>query len=295
MSFVMIATGAASRSRVRTLSIRHVLAAAAAAALMLLAAGAGLGYWLAAPAGSVAPAAQERPRPMLPFTLEQIGALSGRLFKLESQAAQLSRRLGVQPAAAPQDTGASAAVSGAGSGGPMLPPRPATASQQLLQDLSAIERHLARLEQQIALVADAATMHSLALMRLPSRRPVTDANVVSGFGNRSDPFNGRHAFHAGLDFAAEYGSPILAAAGGTVSFAGYRPDYGWTVEIDHGNGLTTRYAHASRLAVKSGAVVAPGERVAAVGSSGRSTGPHLHFEVLRNGEQIDPRRYLAGM
>ena len=76
-------------------------------------------------------------------------------------------------------------------------------------------------------------------------------------------------------------------------FAGYRPDYGWSVDIEHGNGLTTRYAHASRLLVKRGAIVAPGEPIALVGSTGRSTGPHLHFEVLRRGEAVDPKKYLV--
>ena len=114
-------------------------------------------------------------------------------------------------------------------------------------------------------------------------------------GNRVDPFVHRHAFHAGVDFAAERGTPIRSSAGGTVAFAGFRPDYGWLVEIAHGNGLTTRYAHASKLLVKVGAVVFPGEPIAIVGSTGRSTGPHLHFEVLRRGSHVDPRLYLAGV
>ena len=132
-------------------------------------------------------------------------------------------------------------------------------------------------------------------MSLPSRLPVESADLVSSFGNREDPLTGRRAFHAGLDFAAERGTLIRAAAGGKVTYAGFRSDYGWVVEIQHGNGLSTRYAHASRLLVKTGALVMPGDRIAAVGSSGRSTGPHLHFEVLRNGEAADPRHYLAGL
>jgi murein DD-endopeptidase MepM/ murein hydrolase activator NlpD len=294
MSFVMISTGAASRSRVRTLSIRHVLVGSAALAVLLLASGTVLGYWIAASQAPRTVAAQERPRPALPFALEQLGALSGRLFKLESQAAQLSKRLGVQPeAAAPQDAAASqAAAKAGGSGGPMLPPRPADVA---LDTLNALELQLARVEQRIAVVADAATLHTLARMRWPSRPPIEGAEIVSRYGNREDPLTHHQAFHAGLDFAAEYGSPIRAAAGGNVAYAGWRSDFGWVVEIDHGNGLTTRYAHASKLLVKAGMVVAPGDTVAQVGSSGRSTGPHLHFEVLRNGEHTDPRRYLAGL
>ena len=292
MSFVMIATGAASRSRVRTLSLRQLVLGGAAGALLLLCAGAAIGYWAAVPRAVLPAVMQDRPRPMLPFTLEQLGALSGRLFKLESQAAQLGQRLGVQLNPQPPEAAASQPKPG-GSGGPMLPPR--GAAQETLQDFSAMELQVARLEQQIALVTDKATERTLDLMRLPTRMPIPEADVGSGFGNREDPFTHQRAFHAGLDFVAEQGTPVRAAAGGTVRFAGFRPDFGWMVEIEHGNGLATRYAHASRLLVKQGTVVAPGERIALVGTTGRSTGPHLHFEVLRNGEPADPRRYLAGL
>lgn len=153
---------------------------------------------------------------------------------------------------------------------------------------------LADVEQQIEHVADAATLQHLALQYLPTRQPLPGAELGSPFGNREDPITGRRAFHAGLDFAAAYGTPIRAAAAGTVAFAGFHSAYGLTVEIEHGNGLLTRYAHASRLLVKQGTWVGPGDKVAEVGSTGRSTGPHLHFEVLRNGEALDPRHYLAG-
>jgi murein DD-endopeptidase MepM/ murein hydrolase activator NlpD len=171
----------------------------------------------------------------------------------------------------------------------MLPPR------REPQGLGALQARLDSLEQQIERAADAASLHNLAAMRLPTRPPLGDADLVSTFGNRDDPFTGRRAFHAGLDFVAAPGTAIRAAAGGMVSFAGLKPDYGQTVEIDHGNGLVTRYAHASALWVKSGDLVAPGDTIAAVGSSGRSTGAHLHFEVLRHGEAVNPRLYLAGL
>lgn len=299
MSFVMIATGGASGSRVRTLSSRGLLLGVGLGAALLLAAGAGLGWWAAQralplPAGTVAVAAPAR-APLMPLALEQIGALSARLFRLESEAAVLSRRLNLAPPRAAAASAAAAAASAtasaaAGQGGPMLPPR---AADTLLQDAAAWAQRLAELEQRLLAVSDASALQNLKLLRLPSRLPVLGAAVVSGYGNRSDPFTRRHAFHAGLDFAAGSGTPILAAGGGSVSFAGHRPDFGWTVEIDHGDGLVTRYAHASRLLVKTGALVTPGTAIAQVGSTGRSTGPHLHFEVLRRGETVDPRRYLA--
>lgn len=298
MAFVMIATGATSRSRVRTLSVRPLIALAGVAALALLASGGAVGYWLAdvaAPPSSSSAVAASEPL-TLPFTLEQVGALSARLFRLESEAAQLSRRIGVMNADAPPPAPATrgrierapAEPTGA-AGGPLLPER--VGSSQL----GAIDAHLGQIEQQIASVASAATEQSLALMRLPTRLPIVGAELTSTFGNRLDPFAHTHAFHAGLDFAARAGTPIASAAGGIVSFAGFKHDFGWVVEIDHGNGLATRYAHASELLVKTGQVVVPGERIAMVGSTGRSTGPHLHFEVLRAGDHVDPRRYLAGL
>ena len=300
MSFILYAAGSTSGSRVRTVSVRAVLFGGVLAASALLAAGAGAGYWMSAMAAAMQPtahAAPERPRSALPFAVEQLGALSGRLFKLESQASQLSERMGVKPGAAPEPAAraratGTATATATGSGGPMLPPR---VGQDALDDLGALQTRLDGIEQQIGLVSDAAALQNLALMRLPTRLPVGNAPIGSTFGNREDPFTGRRAFHSGLDFAAVWGTLIHAAAGGTVSFAGVRHDYGWVVEIDHGNGLTTRYAHASRLLVKVGDVVMPGDPIAAVGSTGRSTGPHLHFEVLRNGEATDPRRYLAGL
>jgi len=290
MSFVMISTGSTSgASRMRTLSVRSLWLGGGLAAFALLATGVGLGCWLATLTVATKPDAPQRSASAMPFALEQLGALSGRLFKLESQASQLSDRLG----APPKDAATSASVKKPGSGGPMLPPRPAVA--EAIGDLGALEARFARIEQQIARVADASAQHHLELMRWPTRLPIEDGELTSTFGNREDPITGRRAFHAGLDFAAEPGTAIHAAAGGTVSFAGFRSDFGWVVEIEHGNGLTTRYAHASRLLVKPNALVTPGEVIAMSGSTGRSTGPHLHFEVLKHGEPADPRRYLAGL
>lgn len=299
MSFVMIATGpAGSGARVRTLSVRSLLAGGALSALLLLAGGVAVGCWIAAPAPVAATTAKaaepDKPHAALPFALEQLGALSGRLFKLESQARQLSERLGARAASATAAAAASAAaakkIDKSGSGGPMLPPR-----SEAQQDLDALEARYAEIEQQLALVADASAQQHLEMMRMPTRLPIEDAEMTSTFGNREDPLTGRRAFHAGIDFGAEVGTPIHAAAGGRVVYAGFRSDFGWMVEIEHGNGLTTRYAHASKLYVKPDTVVTPGELIAAVGTTGRSTGPHLHFEVLRHGEHADPRRYLAGL
>jgi murein DD-endopeptidase MepM/ murein hydrolase activator NlpD len=127
---------------------------------------------------------------------------------------------------------------------------------------------------------------------VPSTAPV-EGPVGSGFGFRADPFTGRPALHAGLDYPAEAGTPIAAAAGGVVLLAETHAAYGQMVEVDHGNGLVTRYAHASKLLVRPGDLVKRGQAIAQVGSTGRSTGAHLHFEVLVEGVPQNPAKFLA--
>ncbi len=131
-----------------------------------------------------------------------------------------------------------------------------------------------------------------SLLTIPSGKPTATPMLSSSYGYRSDPFNGHAAFHAGLDFPGHNGQPILAAASGRISFVGQRSGYGNVVEVTHGNGLMTRYAHLSGFDAHVGEQVARGEKIARMGSTGRSTGPHLHFEVRVNGAPINPRRFL---
>lgn len=130
------------------------------------------------------------------------------------------------------------------------------------------------------------------LASLPQVQPARVAYVSSSFGYRVDPFDGEAAFHAGLDFPGPMGSPIFAAAGGMVTFVGQKQGYGNCVEISHGNGLLTRYAHLSGFGARVGQKVEAGTRIAAMGSTGRSTGPHLHFEVRINDRPVNPRPFL---
>jgi murein DD-endopeptidase MepM/ murein hydrolase activator NlpD len=127
----------------------------------------------------------------------------------------------------------------------------------------------------------------------PSGRPVREGYISSYFGERMDPFNGEEAFHKGIDFASDAGQDVLAVASGIVTWAGPREGYGNLVEVNHGNGYVTRYAHAARTLVAVGDEVERGQAVAVVGSTGRSTGPHVHFEVLRDGRQIDPMAFVG--
>ena len=129
--------------------------------------------------------------------------------------------------------------------------------------------------------------------KLPFNNPSPASDITSSFGNRLDPFLGRLALHAGIDFRAPTGTRILATAPGTVITAGKTGGYGNMVEIDHGNGITTRYAHLSTILVNAGDKITAGEAIARSGSTGRSTGPHLHYEVRVNGEAVDPMRFLT--
>ena len=132
------------------------------------------------------------------------------------------------------------------------------------------------------------------LTSMPQVVPADMAGISSGFGYRSDPFNGSAAFHAGLDFKGAIGAPIHAAAKGKVSFVGQRQGYGNVVEVDHGNGMVTRYAHMSAFRTTPGKDVLAGEVIGAIGNTGRSTGPHLHFEVRINDQAVNPRPFLEG-
>ncbi|MFN5902703.1 MAG: M23 family metallopeptidase, partial [Novosphingobium sp.] len=130
------------------------------------------------------------------------------------------------------------------------------------------------------------------LAGIPQHSPASMEFISSGFGYRADPFTGGAAFHAGLDFKGPIGAPIFAAAAGTISFVGTQQGYGNTVEIDHGNGLMTRYAHMSRFRATPGQRVEAGQVIGLIGNTGRSTGPHLHFEVRINDRAVNPRPFL---
>jgi murein DD-endopeptidase MepM/ murein hydrolase activator NlpD len=133
-----------------------------------------------------------------------------------------------------------------------------------------------------------------SLVSIPVRRPIAgEGEIMSGFGVRIDPFLSRPAMHTGLDFRANVGDPILVTANGTVTTAGWTGGYGKMVEVDHGNGFSTRYGHMSEIDVKVGQQVKLGQSLGKVGTTGRSTGPHLHYETRIDGEAVDPQRFLG--
>jgi murein DD-endopeptidase MepM/ murein hydrolase activator NlpD len=255
-------------------------------------------------------------RPEGQALVERVGSLSGRLTRLEIEAGDLAKRLGVKRApptasttplatTAATDTAKSTAADDEPSGGPLLPVEgpamSAAAASAPVGDygtgLSQLETEIDLLEASLDSIADAAAARDLTDMANPNRVPVFGnmPRISSGFGVRRDPFTGRLAHHMGLDIPAARGDAILASGGGRVVWAGFRGAYGNAVVIDHGNGLQTLYGHCSKLFVRAGDLVMPRQKIAAVGSTGRSTGPHLHFEVIRNGVRVEPGRVLASV
>lgn len=162
----------------------------------------------------------------------------------------------------------------------------------LLQSIERFQSKLSERERQMRVLEDLLMASRMQQEVRPSGWPVLNGFVSSLFGYRTDPFSGRGAFHEGVDFAGAHGSSVIAVGAGVVSFAGERSGYGNLVEINHGNGYVTRYGHNSASLVKTGDTVRKGQRVALMGSSGRSTGPHVHFEVLLNGSPVNPAQYI---
>ena len=155
-----------------------------------------------------------------------------------------------------------------------------------------VDEGFARRIQHTAATLDEMRTLSDAAQKVPLSVPTRNTSRSSGFGVRFDPFTGHPAFHSGLDFAGAFSTPIMATAPGVVSFTGVRSGYGNTIEIDHGGGFKTRYAHLQAIAVGVGQRVAVGQRIGAMGSTGRSTGPHLHYEIWVNGRPQNPDRFL---
>ena len=162
----------------------------------------------------------------------------------------------------------------------------------LISTLDGLDIRLEDRQQQLGVLEDFLLNRKLQAEVHPEGRPVSTGYISSRFGNRTDPFTGRAAFHKGIDFAGREGVDVIAVASGVVIWSGDRYGYGEMVEVNHGNGYVTRYAHNSENLVVVGDTVKRGELIATMGASGRATGPNLHFEVLRNGNVVDPLTYI---
>jgi len=218
---------------------------------------------------------------------QKVGDMQARMIKIEAMGERVSGMAGLRP----EDLSGVTRPKG-GAGGPFVPmSKPGFA--ELNGALEALSEAAGEQNDVLTLTESRLLESRLKSLMIPSSRPI-DVAVGSGFGFRADPFTGRGALHTGLDFPSPVGTEIHAAAGGVVRTAEVHPEYGLMLEIDHGNGLMTRYGHTSKILVKVGDLVKRGQVVADVGTTGRSTGPHLHFEVLVDGIPQDPQRFLAG-
>jgi murein DD-endopeptidase MepM/ murein hydrolase activator NlpD len=213
----------------------------------------------------------------------KLGEMQAKLVQLEALGDRVSGLAGINPA----DVRVASAQ-----GGALISGKPLS-MEELQATLADLDKLTGQNTDLMTVVESRLLDEKIRKMMVPTQEPVRGGHVGSAFGWRIDPFTARSALHTGLDFQAEQGTPILAAAGGVVVTQEAHPAYGNMIEVDHGNDLITRYAHASRVWVKKGDLVKRGQKIADVGTTGRSTGPHLHFEVLVQGVPQDPQKFLA--
>ncbi len=215
---------------------------------------------------------------------QRLGQLQAQVMRLNALGGRLTRMAGLDPREF--NFSADAAM-----GGPEKSVGSSNSSD-VTASLDTLAQQVERQQERLSALENLLLDRKLSAAVTPSGWPVDGGWISSGFGVRADPFNGHQAMHEGVDIASRMGSPVLAVADGVVTHSGEKAGYGLLVEITHESGLVTRYGHTSATLVKVGDRVKKGQEIALVGSSGRSTGPHLHFEVVRNGNPVNPMRYL---
>ncbi len=219
---------------------------------------------------------------------KMLGDLQARLLRLDALGERVSKLAGIRPEEFNfRDL--------PGRGGPLASDARAVSLRELQDQVARIGQGVEQRADYMNVVESELAAKEARDALLPHGTPVSEGFVGSGYGIRNDPFTGQLSMHSGVDFAAPVGTPIFAAAGGVVVSAEMHPDFGNMLEIDHGKGLSTMYAHTSRMLVKIGDFVRKGQKIAEVGTTGRSTGPHLHFEVHVNGAPTNPSKYLASL
>lgn len=287
-----------AKSRAIHLSGRRLILAALLASSLLMLVAAGLYHWVflkgAREGWPVVGAVvrlvakdefEQRDRFMrenLDVLARKVGEMQAKITQLESLGERVSGLAGVNP----NDIRVKP-----GLGGALVSGRPLS-MEELQATVSALDRLTEQRVDLMTVIESRLFDQRMRAMMVPTQQPVTEGNLGSNFGWRIDPITGGSALHTGLDFQAGQGTPILAAAGGVVVVQEFHPAYGNMVEIDHGNDLLTRYAHASRVVVKKGDLIKRGQKIAEVGNTGRSTGSHLHFEVWVRGVPQDPQKFL---
>lgn len=221
-------------------------------------------------------------RENLDVMAKRLGEMQAKMLQLETLGERVSGLAGLNPGDI---------KSTMGSGGALVGSRSLT-MEELRATLADLDKLTDQRVDLMTVMESRLFDQKIKKLMVPTQEPVAGGILGSSFGWRIDPVNGQSALHTGLDFPSGQGTPILAAAGGVVLVQEYHSAYGNMVEVDHGNDLVTRYAHASRVFVKKGDLVKRGQKIAEVGNTGRSTGSHLHFEVLVQGVFQDPQKFL---
>jgi murein DD-endopeptidase MepM/ murein hydrolase activator NlpD len=293
-----------AKARSVSLSSAHLALTALAAALLIVAGTAGL-YWLTLRYASESripvlkqmllaanQAETERGRTFVQQNLNamavKLGEMQAQLTRLDAVGERLSSIAGVRL----QEFRLTEAPGLGGAAPTLLPPQNLSIAE-FSDKLASLARSVETRYDMLGVLEAQLFEQAVKKRLLPTMMPVRAPYNASSFGRRIDPFTGQWAMHEGIDFLADAGSSIVAAASGVIVFAGLHPQYGYMIDIDHGNDLVTRYAHSSKLLVKEGDIVQRGRRIAEVGSTGRSTGPHLHFEVRYRGAAQNPMKFLV--
>jgi len=300
---VILITSRLAKARSLTLSLRHALAMGALA-LIVLAGLTGALYWfslrfavdlkipmvhqmvLAAQQGE-----SERSREFMQQNLNamavKIGEMQAQLSRLDALGERLSAMAGIRPgefrfSETPGQGGAQSAT---------MPPQNLTLSQ-FNEKVASLSSQMENRSDMLGVLEAQLFEQAVKKKAMPTMMPVSSPYNSSSFGYRIDPFTGQQAMHEGIDFITDVGTPVVAAAGGVVLFAGFHPQYGNMIDIDHGNDLVTRYAHLSKVLVREGDVLQRGRHIADSGNTGRTTGPHVHFEVRFRGAAQNPIKFL---
>lgn len=293
-----------AKAKTISVSLAHFVGLAVGGALLLVAL-TGLLYWgslklavefrvplLQDVVTAAKPAESDRGRE---FVQQNLNAMAVKLGEMQAQLTRLDalgERLSALAGFRPQDFRFSESPGLGGAASTLLPAQNLSL-KEFSERLLEVSRKLENRTDMLGLLEAQLFEQAVRKKLMPTMMPVNAPYNASGFGIRIDPITGQQAMHEGIDFIADTGTPIVAAAGGVVQFAGFHPQYGYMIDIEHGNDLVTRYAHASKLMVKQGDVVQRGRHIANVGSTGRSTGPHLHFEVRFKGAPQNPNRFLV--
>jgi murein DD-endopeptidase MepM/ murein hydrolase activator NlpD len=300
---VILISSRLAKARSLTLSLRHVLVTCVFAMATLICLTAAT-YWLSLRFAvdlkiplvnqlvlAVQQGETERSREFMQQNLNamavKIGEMQAQLSRLDALGERLSALAGMKP----NEFRFSETPGLGGAQSTSMPPQNLTLTQ-FNEKVAMLSRQMENRTDQLGVLEAQLFEQAVKKKAMPTMMPVSAPFNASGFGYRIDPFTGQQAMHEGIDFITDTGTPVVAAAGGVVQFAGFHPQYGNMIDIDHGNDLVTRYAHLSKVLAKEGDVLQRGRRIADSGNTGRSTGPHLHFEVRFRGAAQNPSRFL---